>query len=384
METVGLDVQKKALKRFFKEAPIIVYKPDLSKIFGSVLSGLLASNLIYWSERVDYKEFYKTDQELCRELGCALDAFKAAKKKLLETKAFMVEYKGLPRKTYYSVNLSELLDLIKCHRGASDSEFFSTLSECNNELLESGKSTPQRVENPLTIRTSTTTSITTSKIVDPNKQHTDPLVGIRAAPPCDFFESIPPLYEQDDFQLNDKMDIDSSPTNSEAREDVKTSTPPQRPKSHTKTSPERKSKGNEGIVEEVFNHWKEIMNHPNARMDSTRRKLIDGALKLGYDSDQIKMAIFGCSRTPFNMGENDRGQVYDGLHIILKGADSIDRFNKNAFNPPRALTKGERLTRGNIEAGRRCKEKLEQALRNRMAKESEFKNAGSEPDEHRD
>ena len=62
---------------------------------------------------------------------------------------------------------------------------------------------------------------------------------------------------------------------------------------------------------------------------------IRAALKIGYDISDLKTAIDGCMKTPHNIGKNDRGQVYDGLHIILKDADQIDRFMGNAKKPPK-------------------------------------------------
>ncbi len=61
-------------------------------------------------------------------------------------------------------------------------------------------------------------------------------------------------------------------------------------------------------------------------------------------------AIIGCSLTPFNMGDNPRGQRYDGLNIIFKDADNIDRFIKNKFCPPKPKTKAEKFTENNIAA----------------------------------
>jgi hypothetical protein len=34
------------------------------------------------------------------------------------------------------------------------------------------------------------------------------------------------------------------------------------------------------------------------------------------------------------MGVNDNKQIYDGLHVIFKDADQIDRFARNSKNPP--------------------------------------------------
>lgn len=84
----------------------------------------------------------------------------------------------------------------------------------------------------------------------------------------------------------------------------------------------------------IFEHWKSVMNHPRAKLDDTRKKAIKKALRLGYDVEQLQQAITGCSKTPFNMGDNDRGQVYDRLNLILRDADQIERFINNFHNPP--------------------------------------------------
>lgn len=85
----------------------------------------------------------------------------------------------------------------------------------------------------------------------------------------------------------------------------------------------------------IFDHWRETMKHPGARLDEKRTRAIRHALQLGYTEERIRQAITGCSLTPHNMGDNDRGQRYDGLELILRNADQIDRFIGNATNPPR-------------------------------------------------
>jgi hypothetical protein len=42
------------------------------------------------------------------------------------------------------------------------------------------------------------------------------------------------------------------------------------------------------------------------------------------------------------MGHNDKGQRYDGLHVILKDADQIERFMRNADQPPRPMSAADR------------------------------------------
>ena len=75
------------------------------------------------------------------------------------------------------------------------------------------------------------------------------------------------------------------------------------------------------------------MDHPRAKLDEKRRRLIRNALKR-YSVEDCQLAILGCSMTPHNMGENDRGQRYDGINVIFRDADQIDRFMRNAESPP--------------------------------------------------
>lgn len=88
-------------------------------------------------------------------------------------------------------------------------------------------------------------------------------------------------------------------------------------------------------IEKVFEYWKEIMQHPRSVLDDKRKKLIRNALKIGYSVEQCLKAVHGCSVTPHNIGDNDRNARYDGLHIIFKDADHIDRFIHNSDNPPK-------------------------------------------------
>lgn len=87
-------------------------------------------------------------------------------------------------------------------------------------------------------------------------------------------------------------------------------------------------------IQVVFDYWRKVMTHDKAKLDVKRTKEISTALKIGYSVEDLQAAILGCSLTPHNMGSNDSGQRYDGLSIILKNADQIDRFIKNSTNPP--------------------------------------------------
>jgi len=81
-------------------------------------------------------------------------------------------------------------------------------------------------------------------------------------------------------------------------------------------------------AQKVFQNWQTVMNHKKAKLDAKRTKLINGALKIGYSVSDLKTAIQGCSMTPHNMGQNDRNERFDGLHVILK-PENIDRFIAN-------------------------------------------------------
>lgn len=101
----------------------------------------------------------------------------------------------------------------------------------------------------------------------------------------------------------------------------------------TKVSP-GKEKTNH-IVHEIFDYWKEVMNHPKAKLDSDRTRTIKKALTtMGFTVDEIKKAILGCSRSPYHQGDNDKKTVYDQLGLILRNASNIERFIGLADSPP--------------------------------------------------
>lgn len=103
-------------------------------------------------------------------------------------------------------------------------------------------------------------------------------------------------------------------------------------------------------VMSVFEHWRRIMDHPKAVLDKQRRRFIRLALDDGYSVEDLCLAITGCSLTPHNYGQNDRGERYDGLHLILRSADQIDRFIRNAQHPPRPLNSAEQRLNSNVQA----------------------------------
>lgn len=83
----------------------------------------------------------------------------------------------------------------------------------------------------------------------------------------------------------------------------------------------------------VFDHWRSVMDHPRAVLDQKRKKKIADALKK-YPVDFLKQAIDGCKLSPYHMGQNDKGTVYDDLELILRDTAKIERFAGFVDKPP--------------------------------------------------
>lgn len=84
----------------------------------------------------------------------------------------------------------------------------------------------------------------------------------------------------------------------------------------------------------VFEHWQTAMDSPRSKLDGKRWKLIKTALALGYTGDDLCKAIDGCRKSPFHMGQNDKGIAYNGLELILRNAEKIDAFMAMDDTPP--------------------------------------------------
>lgn len=87
-------------------------------------------------------------------------------------------------------------------------------------------------------------------------------------------------------------------------------------------------------VTSVFDHWRAVMNHPGAKLDDKRKKLIRARLNDGYSEKQLLSAIDGCKASPFHMGKNANNTVYDGLDLILRDGSKVDGFLAIATGKP--------------------------------------------------
>jgi hypothetical protein len=122
-------------------------------------------------------------------------------------------------------------------------------------------------------------------------------------------------------------------------------------------------------IREIFKYWQTTLNHPKALPDQKRRKSIEKALK-SYSAADLKKAIDGCKNTPFNMGTNDTGEVYDDVSLIFRSSAHIERFIRNSISQPRvgkkSFSEREREA-GDIRADR-VKNMLEEYNRKQEAK----------------
>jgi hypothetical protein len=103
---------------------------------------------------------------------------------------------------------------------------------------------------------------------------------------------------------------------------------------------------NPSDVDVVFEHWQQTHNHPKAALDAKRHKLIHDALK-GYAVPTLCQSITGYRNSPFHMGQNDKGAVYDSIEVMLRNPKQIDAGLKFYESPPAAQST---LTRKNVAA----------------------------------
>jgi len=89
----------------------------------------------------------------------------------------------------------------------------------------------------------------------------------------------------------------------------------------------------------VFEHWQKVMGKDRAAFDPKRRRAVEARLR-DFTVDDLRKAIDGCSRTPHNMGQNDKGERYNDLELICRDAGHVERFMTNADHPPVARRPG--------------------------------------------
>lgn len=86
---------------------------------------------------------------------------------------------------------------------------------------------------------------------------------------------------------------------------------------------------------EVFDYWREVMKTPRSQLGKERKRLIKERLQEGYSVEDLKLAVDGCAKTPWNMGINPSEKEYKDIALICRSASNIDRFIGNFTQPPR-------------------------------------------------
>jgi hypothetical protein len=80
-------------------------------------------------------------------------------------------------------------------------------------------------------------------------------------------------------------------------------------------------------VERIFGHWVFMFGKHAGRtaLGPTRRRAIVRALQL-YPEGELLLAVEGCAASPFHNGDNDRGQSYTDVTLILRDEEHLERF----------------------------------------------------------
>lgn len=115
----------------------------------------------------------------------------------------------------------------------------------------------------------------------------------------------------------------------------------------TETEEERElPNGNVGFV---FDYWRTIHNHPRAVLDKKRKKKITEALK-NHPVEFLKKAIDGCKLSPYHMGKNESGTIYDDVELILRDTPHIEKFAGFVDRPPTPKLSKAELRANTIQA----------------------------------
>ena len=87
----------------------------------------------------------------------------------------------------------------------------------------------------------------------------------------------------------------------------------------------------------VFEHWRSIHGHGSAKLAADRRKVVVKALQ-NYSPDELCECISGYKASAWHQGQNERGQVYDALELMLRDAKHIDAGISYARKPAQGRT----------------------------------------------
>jgi hypothetical protein len=177
------------------QRPIAVY-PIYIKLTGSVTSGLLLSQIMYWYSAVNGRAFYKSDAEIMEETMLTANELRSAKLRLKSLSFMNMYLKGVPARTHYEIDADLLF------------------SEINKSSLV--KSTKLDKLNPLNSVSDINETITESTTENTTKNTTKK--------GCEFKNPLPETKIKNPFSrqaYHDSLNTDSDPKESCAKEKVK-------------------------------------------------------------------------------------------------------------------------------------------------------------------
>lgn len=85
------------------------------------------------------------------------------------------------------------------------------------------------------------------------------------------------------------------------------------------------------VVAELFDHWRQVCRHPQAKPTAERLRAIKARLRDGYTPAQVRQAIDGAARDPF---VNVQGKRFDDLTLICRNGSKLEDFIDRAGRPP--------------------------------------------------
>ena len=100
-----------------------------------------------------------------------------------------------------------------------------------------------------------------------------------------------------------------------------------------------------GETAQVVAHYQ--VYHPQSKPGDKERRKIRDRLKQGYSVEELCDAIDGNHVSPFHCGENDRGNEYHSLELIMRDSSKVDQFIEIKKKPPMA---NSQKVRSNIRA----------------------------------
>jgi hypothetical protein len=93
------------------------------------------------------------------------------------------------------------------------------------------------------------------------------------------------------------------------------------------------------FLHEVFDLWKQLTGrNGSTKFSPKRQRVIKARLSEGHTEDEIRRAVFGCSRSDWHMQRGkyaDRdGDRHDDLTLILRDSEHVERFARMAGDAP--------------------------------------------------